>query len=166
VSVLGFSLGGFLAAEFACGYPEKIAGLILLGVRKQYEPQVLENIKREIMTERKPWLYKFYLNCFSKADKDGLALFRKKLLREYSDNLSLAELIRGLDYLAGHALPVEALKRIEDISIIHGRNDIIAPLKGVLEIKAELPQARLKLITDRGHLCFLNRDFRESFYHE
>lgn len=165
VSILGFSLGGFLAAEFACVYPEKIAELILLGVRKQYERQVLESIKREITTERKAWLYKFYLNCFSKTDKEGLAWFRKNLLKEYSDNLSLDELIRGLDYLAGHALPVEPLKRIEDLSIIHGCGDIIAPLKEVLEIKAELPQARLRLLAGRGHLCFLNRDFKESFCH-
>lgn len=165
VSILGFSLGGFLAAEFATSFPEKINSLILLGVRQRYEGQLLENIKREITADRRPWLYKFYLNCFSKADQEGLAWFRKNLFKEYLDQLSSDELIRGIDYLANHALPIEALALVKDISIFHGRDDMVAPVKEILEIKADLPQARFKLLADRGHLCFLDRDFRESFYH-
>ncbi len=165
VSVLGFSLGGFLAAEFASAYPARIAELILVGVRKQYEPQLLINIKREILKDLRPWLYKFYLNCFSRADKLGLAWFRQNLLKEYSDKLNADELIRGLDYLASHALPIEALKRIEAVSIFHGADDIVALPKEVLEIKAELPKAKFKLLADRGHLCFLGCNFRENFYH-
>lgn len=161
VSVLGFSLGGFLAAEFACGYPEKIARLILLGARKCYDPRLLENIKREIRADRRPWLYKFYLNCFSKADTQGREWFRKNLLKEYMDKLSLDELIRGLDYLASHALHTETLAKVEDIRIFHGSDDMIAPVKEALEIKADLPRAKFTLLADRGHLCFLNRDFRE-----
>ena len=166
VSVFGFSLGGFLATEFASAYPEKIAKLILSGVRRRYDSQLLEDIKREIRLDRRPWLYKFYFNCFSKADTDGLAWFRKNLLKEYLDKLDLSELIRGLDYLAGYALAPEILKRIEDIRIFHGSLDMIAPVKEVLEIKADLPQAKFTLLADRGHLCFLGGDFRERFYRE
>ena len=165
VSLLGFSLGGFLAAEFSSSYPDKITQLNLLGVRKCYDSQVLKNIKREILTDARPWIYKFYLNCFSKADKQGLAWFRKNLLKEYLDNLSSAELLRGLDYLASHTLHPEALKEIEDIRIFHGSDDMIAPVKEVLEIKTILPKAKLTLLADTGHLCFLNQNFREMFYH-
>lgn len=161
VSVLGFSLGGFLAAEFASGYPEKIAKLILLGARKCYDPRLLENIKREIRADRRPWLYKFYLNCFSKADTQGREWFRKNLLKEYMDKLSLDELNRGLDYLASHALHPDILSKVEDIRIFHGSDDMIAPVKEALEIKADLPRAKFTLLADRGHLCFLSRDFRE-----
>ena len=166
VSILGFSLGGFIAAEFAASFPEKIVKLIFLGVRQRYERQLLENIKREISVDPRPWLYKFYLNCFSKADQEGLAWFRKNLFKEYLEQLGSDELLRGLDYLANHALFAKALVKVKDISIFHGRDDRIAPVKEILEIKADLPQARFKLLADRGHLCFLNRDFRESFYHE
>ena len=164
VAVLGFSLGGFLAVEFASGYPEKIDKLILFGVRKCYNGKLLENMKREIQASRRPWLYKFYLNCFSKVDTDGLAWFRKNLLKEYLDKLSLDELIRGLDYLASHALHPETLVEIEDIRIFHGSDDIIAPVKEALEIKSYLPRAKFTLFANRGHMFFLNRDFRERFY--
>jgi len=166
VSVLGFSLGGFLAAEFASGYPEKITKLILLGVRKCYNRQSLENIKREILFYRRPWLYKFYLNCFSKADTDGRKWFKKNLLKEYLDKLNLDELIRGLDYLSGRALNPEILKIIKEVSIFHGGDDLIAPVEEALEVKAGLPQAKFTLFAGRGHLFFLSGDFRERFYNE
>jgi len=166
VSLLGFSLGGFLATEFASAYPEKIAKLILLGVRKCYDPQLLENIKREIRLAPRPWLYKLYLNCFSKADTSGREWFKRNLLKNYLGELNSDKLIRGLDYLAGHPLNLEILKRIEDLRIFHGGDDLIAPVKEVLEIKADLPQAKFTLLADRGHLFFLSGDFRERFYNE
>lgn len=166
LSLFGVSLGGCLAAEFATSYPEKINELILLGVRKSYDPQLLENIKREILADPKPWLYKFYLNCFSKADRQSLVWFRKNLLDEYLNNLNTDELIGGLDYLANHTIYPGTLGKIENIEIFHGSDDIIAPVNEALEIKAELPRAKFTLLTGKGHLCFLNRDFRESFYHE
>ena len=166
VSVFGFSLGGLLAAEFASGYPGKIAKLILLSVRKRYDPQLSENIKRQIRRYRRPWLYKFYVNCFSKADTEGLEWFRRNLLKEYLDKLSSDELNRGLDYLASHALHPETLAKVDDIRIFHGSDDLIAPVKEALEIKADLPQAKFILLKDAGHLCFLSRDFRERFYSE
>ena len=164
VAVLGFSLGGFLAAEFASRYPEKIIQLILLGVRKRHDGQLLANIKREIQARRRTWLYKFYLNCFSRADTEGRAWFKKHLLKEYMDKLSLDELIPGLDYLASHALHPEALVSIRDIRIFHGNDDMIAPVQEALEIKSDLPRAKFTFLADSGHLFFLSRDFRERFY--
>ncbi|MDD5464828.1 MAG: alpha/beta fold hydrolase [Candidatus Omnitrophica bacterium] len=164
VSVFGFSLGGFLATEFAHAYPEKITKLILAGVRKRYDPQLLENIRIQIRADRRPWLYKFYLNCFSRADTSGRAWFRKNLLKSYLDKLSSDELIQGLDYLASQVLNLELLKSIRDISVFHGRDDLIAPVKDALEIQAHLPQAKFTLLADRGHLFFLDGNFRERFY--
>jgi len=166
VSVLGFSLGGFLATEFISSHPEKITKLILAGVRKRYDPRLLENIKHEIKLDRRPWLYKFYLNCFSRADTCGREWFRKNLLKDYLDKSSSDELIRGLDYLAGQELNLKILAKAKDLRIFHGSADLIAPLKEALEIKTDLPQAKFTLLTDRGHLFFLSGNFRESFYNE
>ena len=113
VSVFGFSLGGFLAAEFATKFPERINELILLGVRKRYEEKNLEDIKCAIQKNKRIWLYKFYLNCFSLLDAQGLSWFKQNLLEEYLMNLSLNELVEGLDYLAGHPLVPESLIKIK-----------------------------------------------------
>lgn len=166
VSILGFSLGGFLAAEFASAYPNKIVKLILLGVRKRYDPQLLENIKLQIKKDRRAWLYKFYSNCFSKTDPVGITWFKNNLLKGYLNKLSSDELIKGLDYLSSHPLHPEALTKVEDIRLFHGQDDMIAPVNEAQEIKADLPQAKFTLLADKGHLFFLSRDFRERFYSE
>jgi len=164
VSVFGFSLGGFLGSEFAAKFPERISELILLGMRKCYEPKILEDIKYEIQKNSRPWLYKFYANCFSQADTQGLRWFRKNLLKEYTHNLSLNELIWGLDYLSSHAITPGSLAKIKNIRIFHGSEDLIAPISEALEIKADLPQAKFIYLAGAGHLSFLNPVFRERFY--
>jgi pimeloyl-ACP methyl ester carboxylesterase len=164
VSLFGFSLGGFLAAEFAASFPEKINELILLGVRKGYEPKNLEDIKSAIRKNRKAWLYKFYLNCFSRGDTQGLAWFKQNLLKEYTRNLSLDELVWGLDYLARHTFRPESLRGIEKIRIFQGSQDKIVPLEEALQIKSGLPEARFILLSDLGHLSFLNPSFKKIFY--
>jgi len=164
VSVFGFSLGGFLGSEFAAKFPERISELILLGVRKCYAPKILEGIKYEIQKNSRPWLYKFYLNCFSGADREGLSWFKKNLLKEYTHNLKLNELIWGLDYLSSHAITPGSLSKIEKIRIFHGSEDLIAPISEALEIKSDLPQAKFVCLRGAGHISFLNPVFRERFY--
>lgn len=164
VSVFGFSLGGFLAAEFAAKYPAKISELILTGVRRCYEPKILAESKRELCKNRKAWLYKFYLNCFSRLDTESLSWFKKHLLKEYLENLDQKELIDGLDYLGSHWLQPETLTRIGKIRIFHGSEDRIASLKEALEIKSELPQAKFISLPGLGHFAFLNPLFRQNFY--
>ena len=163
--MFGFSLGGFLAAEFAAAYPDKITELILAGIRRGYEPKILENIKLEIQKNKRSWLYKFYLNCFSKVDSQGLLWFRKNLLKEYTDNLNLDELTSGLVYLASHELRAESLIKIDKIRIFHGSEDIIAPIEEASKIKSDLPQAKFISLAGTGHLLFLDPIFRERFYH-
>ncbi len=104
VSVFGFSLGGFLGAEFAANFPERITELILLGVRNCYEPKILEDIKYEIQKNSRPWFYKFYLNCFSGADRKGLSWFRDNLFKlilesqEQKDKSTLNQIDSPADY--------------------------------------------------------------------
>ena len=164
VSIFGFSLGGFLGAEFAANFPERITELILLGVRKRYQPKILQDIKYEIQKNSRTWLYKFYLNCFSRADTQGLSWFKKNLLKEYTDNLNLNELIWGLDYLSSHAITSGSLSKIEQIRIFHGSEDLIAPISEALKIKSDLPQAKFVCLAGAGHFSFLNPAFRERFY--
>ncbi len=71
ISMLGWSLGGFLAVEFFSDNPERIDKLILISIRKRYDSKNLEDIAFKLKKNKKAWLYKFYLDCFSKKDKKG-----------------------------------------------------------------------------------------------
>lgn len=163
ISILGYSLGGFLASDFAAEYPERVGELILFAVRKAYNNTALSQIKQSLASNAKAFLYKFYLNCFSKGDREGLSWFRNNLLDAYLDNHCPGRLNQGLDYLSSARIDTEKLSCIKEIAIFHGENDLIAPLKEALEIKHALPKARLNLLPGKGHIFFLSGGLKEYF---
>ncbi|MBU0694411.1 MAG: alpha/beta hydrolase [Candidatus Omnitrophica bacterium] len=157
VSLFGFSLGGFLAAEFACKYPSLIDELILVSIRKKYNKKELEKIEGYLKKNKKAYLYKFYNQCFPN-EKDA-AWFKDKLLREYCRCFSLGYLIETLNYLKNAKMNIPSLVSQNKIKIIHGELDSIAPLREAAAVKHSLPQAKLICVKNKGHIPFLERDF-------
>ncbi len=165
ISLFGWSQGGFLAAEFASRHPDRVEELVLIGIRKRFDREALEGVERRLTKNKKIYLYKFYLESFSGEDKEGLAWFKKNLLKSYLQDMETEDLIRGLDCLSRATIDPERLRRVEKIRIFHGTEDAIAPFKEAEEIGSRLPQAQFIPIAGAGHCPFLRRDFREIFYH-
>ena len=136
---------------------------MLLSVRKEYQPQALKEIGEQLEKNKRAWLYRFYLNCFSKGDLEGRNWFKKNLLKDYLDEMALENLMIGLDYLSSAKIKPEYLSRIKKLKFFHGSSDTIAPLKEVEEIKSGLPQAEFICLSGLGHLLFLNRQFKDEF---
>ncbi len=164
ISLLGWSLGALLAAEFAAANHERIDELILVGVRKRFEPGILEEVRGQLKKNRKAYLYKFYLECFSESDREGLAWFKENLLRDYISKMELKDLIEGLNYLSGAALDLESLASVKKIRFFHGLEDKIAPAEENVKMKIILPQAEFVYMDGYGHIPFLSKIFRERFY--
>ena len=59
ISLFGWSLGGFLAQDFALNNPEMVDELILLGIRSKYEHKFLDEIESQLLKNKKAFLYKF-----------------------------------------------------------------------------------------------------------
>jgi len=165
ISLFGYSLGGFLAADFAAEYPALIDELILVSIRKSYGSRVLEETRQGIKNNASAFLYKFYLNCFSSEDKNSLAWFRKNILKSYINDISLDGLLSGLDYLSSASIDADKIRNVKKIRLFHGQKDLIAPYAEALKIKSELTKAFLTPLDKRGHLLFLDKQFREEFYH-
>jgi pimeloyl-ACP methyl ester carboxylesterase len=164
ISLLGWSLGGFLAAELTLDNPQRIDELILVSMRKNYPGWTLEEVRAQLKKNRKAYLYKFYLECFSDSDRESLSWFKKNLLRDYLSEIKLKSLIEGLDYLSQATLDVESLSQVKKIRFFHGLEDKIAPREEISQMQAYLPQAEFIYIKGLGHTPFLNRVFREKFY--
>lgn len=160
VSLFGWSQGGFLACGFASNKPEKVNQLILLGVRRNYDKKILQDIGLRLEKNRRAFLYKFYLDCFSSVDKQSLTWFKNYLLRGYLKEMGLECLKAGLDYLAYARIEPEYLAGIKRIKIFHGSQDKIAPLKETMEIKSRLPNAEFISLDGLGHLLFLSPSFK------
>lgn len=164
VSFFGWSLGGFLAVDFCSKFPGKIDELILLGIRRRYNLKLLQEIELKLQQNRKAYLYRFYQDCFSPADRQGRAWFKKHLLKDYLLSMDLEELLRGLDYLSCACLRPEALSKVRKIRIFHGASDKIAPFQEAQVIQSYLPQAEFVCLENFGHLFFLNPDFKTVFH--
>jgi len=163
ISLFGCSLGGFLACGFASNSPEKVNQLILLGIRRSYDKELLQDTRLKLEKNKKAFLYKFYLDCFSRVDKQSLIWFKNYLLRNYLEQMGLECLKAGLDYLACTQIKPEYLAGIKRIKIFHGSQDKIAPLKGAMEIKSQLPNAEFISLDGLGHFLFLCPSFKEKF---
>jgi len=155
VSLFGYSLGGFLAVDFALSYKEKLEKLILVSIRKKYKKEELEEIEVLLKKNKKAFLYKFYRNLFY----SNLNFLRyKELFKYYIDNLGLEYLIDGLSYLKVAELFIEPLRKLNNIKFIHGKNDKIAPILEVINIKKNLKNAELIIYKNTGHLVFLEKN--------
>ncbi|MDD2689733.1 MAG: alpha/beta hydrolase [Candidatus Omnitrophica bacterium] len=163
VSLFGWSLGGFLAVDFALKNPDRIDEVILLGIRKRFDSKTLENVRRKLKESKKAYLYKFYLECFSGAEKKELSWFRRHLLRDYLGKMSMEDLISGLDYFSKAYIDIKTLASIKKLRVFHGSADRIAPVKEIEEIKSSLTNQKFIIMPDAGHMPFLNHNFLERF---
>ena len=164
ISLLGWSQGTFRACDFACKNPDTIEEIILVSLRKKYEKEGLENIKKYLIRNRKAYLYKFYRECFCENEKDCYRWFRDTFLMDYLDKMSLDRLIRNLDRLWRVEIRPESLKKLKRIKLVHGRADTIAPVSQAIDIANFLPQSQLITFEQTGHLPFLREDFKRRLY--
>ena len=153
VSLLGWSLGGFCAADFAVKHPEMTDELILVSVKMKYEKDGIDEVKRFLNESRKAYLYKFYHDCFTGGKKEIFAWFKNALMKGYLERFALEELNAGLDYLLAKPLDIEGLKKVK-VRFIYGLNDKIVPAKEVIELRKKLPAADFELFDDAGHVPF------------
>lgn len=159
ISLFGWSLGGFLAANFCKENSFLVDQLFLVGIRKKYDSQEIEKIKKILADRKKGYLYKFYADCFYK--KENFGYLKKNLIKDYLNQMKLDYLITGLNYLKKAEISPAILEGVKKIKIIHGEFDEIAPLQQAKELEANLPQAEFVLVKKSGHIPFLKNNFNQ-----
>lgn len=163
ISILGSSLGGFLAADFASKYPEAVKETVFIGMRPRYHKDGLDEVRGLITKNREAYLRSFYHAWFSPAEKEALDHFKKTLMRDYIKDMKEETLSAGLDYLSDAKLDAAKLRTIET-RFIHGTCDKIAPVEEISELEKLLPGSDFTILAGAGHLPFLNNNFKEIFY--
>ena len=156
ISLFGWSLGGFLAAEFAGQHADIVEELILVSVREKYNREDLAEIRGLLKKNKKVYLYKFYAQCF--YQKENMKWFKKNLLKEYCESFDLNYLLDTLDYLENSEIKACLLKEIKKIKIVHGEYDNIAPIQEARRVSQDLTQAEFIRVREAGHIPFLKED--------
>lgn len=159
VTVVGWSLGGFLAAEFALEYPDRVRRVVLVGIRRAYPEGEVAAILRSLATVPGGTLSGFYARCFYPSQMSAYRRFRSGLQEAYLREMDVGALREGLSYLAGANLSGGTLPACP-VAIVHGVDDVIAPLAEAEGVARECESATFHPLPGAAHAAFLADGFR------
>ncbi|QGJ72373.1 Hypothetical protein PBC10988_40940 [Planctomycetales bacterium 10988] len=163
-SLLGWSLGALYAIELAKNFPEKVEVLGLASARPNYTEQEIETQKQQAHEDRTQTLLHFYRRCFL-GQRSNFQWFEKKLLPDYQDKWTTAELLEGLNVLKLKSIDVENIN--VPLCFFQGTKDIVAPAPMIEEYLLTLPaaeRAKHLIVKNAGHLPFLKQEFSEVWH--
>jgi pimeloyl-ACP methyl ester carboxylesterase len=63
ISVLGWSMGGFVACDLMSKCRDRVNEIIFVGIRRRYEKVNIDKIKTFLVRNKKTFLHKFYNDC-------------------------------------------------------------------------------------------------------
>ena len=159
VTVVGWSLGGFLAAEFARAYPGRVRRAVLVGIRRRYPAADLSAVRASLLRDREACLSTFYAQCFFPTRPAAYRAFRSGLQREYLREMGDELLLSGLSYLASVDFTPAALPACP-VAIVHGEKDAVAPAAEAESVARESGRASFHLFPGAAHAAFLADGFR------
>ncbi len=164
VSFLGWSRGAFAVCDIARRTPEWVDELFLVGVRRRYDREDLEHLQKSVRKNKAACLKGFYRQCFSRDEMEQYQWFKRTLLKDYLETISIDQLTEDLSWLGQAEIHPQDLRDIEEVTFVHGAADAIAPLEQAADLANALPQARLVTLERAGHIPFLHRDFKRRLY--
>lgn len=160
--ILGHSMGGMLALDFAATYPERLKSLILFGASAAFPPADSDFAKAFVAARLDPLevggtmadvAWEMERDHFGPgADVEGMKISR------YAIAACPVETYRqSLDCLV-HFDRREALEKIAAPTlVIAAENDINAPAKGVEKMSSKIPGATYVCLEGVGHLANLEK---------
>ena len=161
VSLLGWSQGAYLAANFALENPQSVDEVFLVSLRPQYPKDEIDSVENKLRQNTRGFLIKFYKDCFTEGEKANYQWFKQNLMQNYLNTFSCEMLSQGLATLAlAQATPAK-LSAIKNLTLIHGKSDKIAPAEEAQSLAQSLPRSRFISLENAGHLPFLAQDFLE-----
>ncbi len=156
ISLLGWSMGAFIASDFATRYPDKIGALIMVSATREFDITHLHQQVSELQQDRNATMMKFYRLCFH-SRPDLFQWFKTRYLTESMALWNLEALLSGLSYLENKILDLSDLKDLS-IIVVHGARDMITHVSRL----PRLPEGTSRVIFPQsGHLPFLEPQFRE-----
>ena len=165
VTILGWSLGGFAAVDFASAYPNLVSHLVLVGIRRRYPAQQIEQTRQSLLAGKQHCLTEFYSQCFLPSQKDAYLSFSDELMPRYLAEIKTADLLDGLDYLSTAEINPEKLSLCRT-TIVHGMQDLVAPPEEAQWLSEQADEIELHVLASAAHAAFLDKNFEMILRHD
>ncbi len=158
VTLFGWSMGAFVAAEFAEKHPASVERMVLAGARRRFDRPGLDAFRRSLRENPARCLEEFYARCFLPAQRAAYRRFRETLLPSYLREMEVGRLLRDLDYLENAEIRPEKVPP-RPAAFVHGGHDVIAPTDEARALAAEIPGAAFHALPNAAHAAFLDPAF-------
>lgn len=164
--LVGWSLGGLVAAHIALASAQKLSGLALVAATPCFvnRPDWPHGVPDEVFEQFAVSLTKDYAGTIrrflslqaqgSSAMREVLAQLRRKLLDQVQPAEGVLE--TGLEVLQGADLRARLPELRLPLTLIHGSGDKLAPVSAARWMAETLPCAKLHEIEGAGHAPFLS----------
>ncbi|HEX8250143.1 MAG TPA: alpha/beta hydrolase [Pyrinomonadaceae bacterium] len=161
-SVLGVSFGGFVAQEFALGFPERLKKLILactsFGGKNHVAPdlEILAAFVAADDLNKQERVRRFMTPAFTPEFAAARADVIEKVCRLRTENV-VPEKVYSQQMTA--AVTFDAERRVSQIRaetlVLTGDRDIVVPPQNSLNLAEAIPNSTLKIIENGSHMFFI-----------
>lgn len=147
--MVGHSMGGAIAQEYALQYPEKIQGLILIGTGARLK--VSQEILDTFAAGRMP--FKDVNHLYGSSTPD---IKKEEALREMYE---IPTVVYWADFGACNTFDrIQSVEKIQVPSlIIVGDEDRMTPVNYSQFLRSKLINSQLRIIKGAGHMCMLEK---------
>jgi pimeloyl-ACP methyl ester carboxylesterase len=158
VSILGWSLGAYVALDFQAGYPDMIEAVYVISLRKTFKKEEILSQLKALESDRVVAMRQFYRRCFLGQSAD-YKWFSIALEESSIGQWDMPGLRKGLRYLKGKTEDFTKCTGTH-LRVFHGEKDVIAPID---EVPEPPPGVAVDVIPCTGHLPFLSSEFERRF---
>ena len=158
----GLSMGGYIAFAFWRRHPERVRALILMNTRaaadteegRQNRYRTIEQVKKEGLA---PLVEGMIPKLVAPSTLRGKPHVVRKL-RSIMESASVDGVIAALKAMAHRPDSRPTLETITvPTLVVAGRRDALIPLSEAEEMALRIPQARLEVVEQAGHLVTMER---------
>ncbi|GAB2859129.1 alpha/beta fold hydrolase [Nocardioides pacificus] len=157
--IVGNSLGGWLAFQFAIDFPERLLGVVSMGTGGARMTQALAGHANPVLTPEgvRRTLEMFVVDTSVVTDELVELRYQSALNDTAGDRLADVVAARDRDRTA-LPLDLDVLARLEvPVLLIHGTQDAVIPVSRTLELLQVIPHADVHIFSQCGHWSQVER---------
>jgi pimeloyl-ACP methyl ester carboxylesterase len=164
VVLCGLSMGGYIALNFASRYADRVAGLILCDTQCENDSEEVRHKRFENVQKIRDGGKEDFFIGMTKALFSDSSLSNKQLVNDVHAmmySVSDEVLIQTLMALANRSETCSHLKEMNvPVLLLCGQNDQITPPHKSLYMQQQIPNSKLHIIPQAGHLSNMeNSDY-------